>query len=119
MSRTLISAMTPVIEVVRVIDLLHIDVERVGPAECGSLPALQFVSLTAPGGLGGAIADADHGVASVGAGLDAIVPGLEDGKRLVGRVDLEVVIFADPPHRNIDRARGQLDLNRVVIQIQK
>ena len=114
-----IAILGPVIERIESVNWLDIGGKRVRSAECTSLPRAQIEALAAAGGLAFAHADAYHGVAPVRTRLHAIAARLQDRERLVRRIGLEVIVLAKSAHRNIDRARTKLDLNRIVIQVQE
>ena len=116
---TVIAILGPGIEVIEGVNRLDIGGKRIGPAECASLPGAQVVGLAIAGGLAFAHADAHHCVAAVRTRLHAIAARLHDRERLVRRIDLEGVVLVEPAYRNIDRAGSQLDLNRIVIQVQE
>ncbi len=95
---TVIAILGPGIEGIEGIDRLDIRRKRIRPTECSSLPGAQIESFAAAGGLAFAHADAHHRVAPVRARLYAIAAGLHDRKRLVRRVDLEVIVLAQSAH---------------------
>src|SRR5580704_1627170 len=115
----MIAGIGPGVEFVGAVSRLDIGIELIGSAERASLAASQVKGLTTAVGFAFAVADADDRGVSVGTGLDAIMPRLESRKRLIGGIDLEVIAVAQPAHRNVDRAGGELDLNCIVIEVQE
>ncbi|MGC2793790.1 MAG: hypothetical protein WA899_17350 [Candidatus Sulfotelmatobacter sp.] len=77
-----VAALGPGIEFVRIVNRLDIGIERVGSAECGSLPAAQREGLACTRRCALAGTDTDYRITSIGTRLDAIMPGLENIKRL-------------------------------------
>ncbi len=116
---TVVATFGPGIEFVGAVKRLDVGIERVRSAERAGLSAAQIVALARANGLALARADADHRVAAIGTRLHAIVTGLGDRERLVRRIDLKVIVLAQPAHRDVDRARRKLDLNRIVVEVQE
>ena len=114
---SVIAGFGPSIKVVRTVKLFHIGVKLIGTAECGALAAAEFIALASARGFAIAFANADDGVVSIGADFNAIMTGLEDGEGLVGCVDLEIVVFMQAAHGDIDCAGGELKLHGIVVEI--
>ena len=114
-----IAGFGPSIKVVRTVKLFHIRVKLIGTAECGALTAAEFIALASAHRFSIAFANADDGVVSIGADFDAIVSGLEDGEGLIGCVDLEVVVFMQAAHGDVDCARSELKLHGIVVEVEE
>src|ERR1700733_14801697 len=115
----MVAVVSPVIEIVGRINVLDVGVELVGSAEGAALTGVQVESLAVTRGLAGAFAHADDGVTPVRAGLHAIVTGLKDRKCLVGSIDFEVIAVVHPAHGDVESAGAELNLNRIVVEIQE
>jgi hypothetical protein len=114
-----IAGFGPCVEVIRTVKLFHIGVGLIRTAKCGALAAAQFVALASARGLAIAFANADDGVVSIAADFDAIMTGLKDGEGLIGCVDLEVVVFAQAAHGDVDCAGGELKLHGIVVEVEE
>ncbi len=116
---TAIAIVAPAVEIVRIANINHVDVQGVGSGESSSLPFVDGKRLAVAGGLAFAQPNAYDRVVSVRARLDAIVSGPENRERLVGRVDLKVLVIRQPANVDADRSRRKLNLSCVVIQVQE
>jgi hypothetical protein len=114
-----IAGFGPSVEVVRTVKLFHVGVKLVGTAECGALATAEFVALASARGFSIAFANADDGVVSIRADFDTIVTGLQDGEGLVRRVYLEVVVFMQAAHGDVDCAGGELNLHGLVVEVEE
>ena len=56
---------------------------------------------------------------SVFTGLNAVLAGAQDGKRLIGCIHLKGFAATEPLHAEIQRPYRKLDLNGPVIQVKK
>ena len=116
---TMIAVVGPIVEGIRIVEVGHFGIELIGAAECSSLPAVQAKILAVAGGFALTFANADDRVITVGAGLHAIMSRLNNRECLVRGVDLEVIISAEPAYGDADGSRRKLNLNRLVVEIQK
>jgi hypothetical protein len=66
-----------------------------------------------------ALANADHRVSSVFAGFNPVSARLEDGERLIGRVNLKHVVAAQVADANANGTGTQLDLCGAVVKIEE
>ena len=114
-----VSAIGPIVELIRIAKLIHLGVQIVRPTERAARSGLQRIALPIPGRFALAFSNRDHGVGAVCARLHPITARLVDRERQIRRVDFENIVLVQFPHANVDRARRKLDLNRVIIQIQK
>jgi hypothetical protein len=114
-----LTALSPSVKLVRVTDLLHVGIQRVAPAERSSLPGMDRVSLPVACGLALSVSRSNHRVAAIFACLEAVVPGPLNAECQIGRVDFNGIVLIKPPHANIYRSGCKLDLDCVVIKIQK
>src|ERR1700678_3656674 len=112
----MVATLAPGIKIVRAVNRNYLGIQRIRSAECSSLSSSQRIGLTVACGLAFALTNAYGRVASVRTHLQAIMPGLERSKGLIGRIHLKIIVIAESTNRDIDRAGGELDLNRVVIQ---
>ena len=115
----MVAIIGPRVEWIRIPNIFHIGIQRIGTVERPDLPAVQRVSLSVASRLPRALAQADHRVGSVIAGLHAITTRLRHRECKIRSIHFKIVIFIQAAHPKIDRARRQLDLYSVVIQIQK
>jgi hypothetical protein len=109
----------PSVEGIGITEIGDSGIKLIGAAECSSLPAVQRKVLAVAGGVTFAFANADDRIVPVGTCFYAIVPRLINCECLVGGIDLKVVIPAEPAHSDANCARRELNLNRLVVKIQK
>jgi hypothetical protein len=115
----MIAFLGPIVEAIGVAEIGYFGIKLIGAAECSSLPAMQAKILAVAGGFAFAFANADDRVITVGAGLHAIMSRLTNRECLVRSIDLEVIISAEPAYGDADGSRRKLNLNRLVVEIQK
>src|SRR5882762_616027 len=115
----MITTVSPVVESVGAADLDDVGAKGVGAGEGGALTCVDGKVLPIAGGFAFTLADTDHRVGAVFAGFDAIAAASENGKRLIGGVNLEDVVVVEVAHVDVHDAGGELELGGAVIQIQK
>ena len=119
----MVASLRPDIEIIRLVYRLDVGINLVvviaSAAECPALSAAQRKALPAAVGFAIAFTHADHGVISIIAGFEAIVPRLQCRKRQIRRIDFEVVVAPESPHGHIECARRELELDRVVVEIEE
>src|SRR5258708_16267995 len=84
-----VAAITPLVQIVRVADLLYFRIQLVGTAESSALSFMHRISLTVTCGLAFAVTNGHHRIVAVFAGFDAIRSFLKDGESLIRCVDFE------------------------------
>ncbi len=99
--------------------MLDVGVKAVGAGESGALSGMHGEGLASTSGFAFALADGDGGVVAVGTGLDAIVSCAENRECLVGGIHFEGIVVAEAAHGDVDGAGTELDLHRVVIEVQE
>ena len=80
---------------------------------------MQRVRLPVAGRFAFPFANTDNGVTPVLAGFHPIPARLEDGERLIGRVDLKDIVAAQMSNADADRSRTKLDLRGAIVEVKK
>ena len=116
---TVFALISPVVELIRLADVVDFRVQCLGAAEGTLLSSMQRKRLSVAGGFTLTFAHADYCVGAIFAGLQPIAPRLVDRKSLVGCVDLEDIVTVQPAYPDIQCSRCQLDLHGAIIQVKK
>jgi hypothetical protein len=114
-----LASIRPRVELIGLACLFDISVKRIRAAERAHLAGVQCVGLSIAGSLSVAVTHCNHGVCAILARLQAVASWLGDGEGQVRRVDFEVIVGIQVPHSHVDLAGTQLQLDGLIIEIQK
>src|SRR5258708_6319404 len=109
----------PALQIVIVAHSFDIGIQLVRAAEDASLVGMHSKRLPTAGDFAFAIANDDYRCVAGFIHIDSINASTLNRESQVGSIDLEIFVTIQMPHANAQRAFGQLQLNGVVIEIQK
>ena len=119
-TRVIIAALSrvrPVVELVGVVDLLHLGGQLRRAAERYALSRMDGVFLAIPGRNTFAFANRHYRVIAVLRSFNPIPSGLKGSKRLVRSVDFKNIVAAQSAHSYFQRSGTQFDLHRAIVKI--
>jgi hypothetical protein len=117
----LVAFFAPVVEIVAVtpVNLIDIGREDICTGQRSSLFGLDRICTTRSARLSFSISHSHDRAGSVFTGLQTIVPGLQNRKRLIGRIHFEDFVSLKASHADAQRTSRELNLNRAIIEVQK
>jgi hypothetical protein len=117
----LVAFFAPVVEIVAVtpVNLIDIGREDICTGQRGSLSALDRVGTVGATRFAFPISHSHDRAAPIFARLQTIVPGLQNRKRLIGRIHFEDFVSLKASHADAQRTSRELNLNRAIIEVQK
>ena len=114
-----VAAFAPVVKVVVVARTVNIRVESVRARELAALPGTNGIGLATAGGFAFAVAHHHECRVAIFAGLNAVLAGAQNGKRLVRRVHFKNFVAVKPLHANAERSFRELDLHGTIVQVEE